>query len=100
MLPPFLHPPDFFTSHRVISIGGFRPQADQLVFPVDQRDVRCSEGFAKVAIRCRFAVWFEVLEIYRSLRLPDRFAGQLVERHDKLMVTSIEMHDEEVLKND
>src|SRR4051794_38394538 len=101
MLAALFHPPQFLAREWIVRVCGLRAETDHLPAPVDPFDLRGRKRLARIAFVERLPVLVHrILEINRSLGLPNRLPGRLIERHHELTVAPVEVHQEQVAEQD
>src|SRR5688572_17761703 len=93
MLCALLDAPQLLSSEGIVRIGGLCAQADHLPTTVDALNLRRRKCFAHIAIVRRPSILVEILEIDRPVRSPDGLTRSFIERHHKLTVAAIEVHE-------
>ena len=67
---------------------------------IEHRDMGRGESFSPVTFVLGFAVRSEIFIIDRALLPPNCLAGLFIERHNKLMIAAVEIHDQQIVEED
>ena len=96
-----LHPPELLSSIWIVSIQGHCSCTDEDGLSVGGSDhYRSAIGLAHIAVSLRFSTGVEIAVIDAPRRFPEGLPRQLIECHNELMISTIEVEDKRITMED